>query len=372
MDVFTTPAAWLGGSAATIRFCRAAPDPRFERFVRDCFAQIEFRPGTPEPLLELRDVVFFPRWASLYDATGRRIDETCVRRSPRLVVQEHFSGPPSMPVPRQVPVVEGPVLFLGKQFDHWGHFLTEGISRFWPLGSDPALADLPILAPGLEKIAPEHNVMACLRDSDLPLDQVLRPAGPVRLARCLVPMPSFTNRAQVFDGHARFPQAAGERVLAGTAPPRSDQPVYLSRTRLSHKAHNTPEGEAALEAGLAARGVLVVHPQELSYAEQVRIYRGHRRFIGCSGSAFFNTAFARPKEVATYALRIGLPHPTYLMMDAILGVEAHYLDTLHPTEGAGDAPLTAANIRPPRGAARIDVDATLGWLAELGVIPRRR
>jgi hypothetical protein len=362
---FTLPAGQAAALEPSIHFDRPVRDPAFEESLGKLFRRLALRPGMPGPVQDLRDVYYLPRWHCLYDAEGRRIEDSTIRRGGSGAVFEKRSGPPRIAPPAEPRLIDEPVLFGGVQYAHWGHFLTEALSRVWALEAFPDLARLPVLAPRFGIIPAHHTIQDCLRASAFAPERVLAPEQPVRLRRCILPPASFVNRGAAFAVHAALPRAAAARALGDRAVAVSDQPVYLSRTRL-RKPEDTPAGEPALEAALAARGVLIMHPQTLRFAEQAAIYRGHRVFIGCSGSAFLNACFAPPRTLSTFVLRGGQPNANYLMMDAICGVTAHYIDTLRPvTEADG----TSAKV--DRGAFEIDVGATLAHLASLGVIPAR-
>lgn len=81
-----------------------------------------------------------------------------------------------------------------------------------------------------------------------------------------------------------------ERAAAGPTPAR----IFVSRA-LSEvsKPHYRPLTNAQeIEEMFAARGYAVVHPETLSFAEQVRLFAGARAIVGLSGSGMLNAGFA--------------------------------------------------------------------------------
>jgi capsular polysaccharide biosynthesis protein len=76
----------------------------------------------------------------------------------------------------------------------------------------------------------------------------------------------------------------------------SDIPVherlYVSRTRMGPK--RALENEAQIEAMFESYGFFVLHPQELSFPDQVRIFANAKIIAGPGGSALHNTVFSSP------------------------------------------------------------------------------
>ena len=69
---------------------------------------------------------------------------------------------------------------------------------------------------------------------------------------------------------------------------------HFSRSRLAARSQGnaTTINEPEFEARLAQKGVDIVHTQELSLAEQIRLVNSRRTIIGLWGSALHNILFA--------------------------------------------------------------------------------
>ena len=72
--------------------------------------------------------------------------------------------------------------------------------------------------------------------------------------------------------------------------------VYLSRARLPELRQRIAN-EAAVEAAFEQHGFTIVHPQEVSIADQISMYANCRVLAGLSGSALHNVVFCRPKTL---------------------------------------------------------------------------
>jgi hypothetical protein len=75
--------------------------------------------------------------------------------------------------------------------------------------------------------------------------------------------------------------------------------------------------EEALEAVFAARGFEILHPQELSFFEQIARMRACRLLAGCSGSALHQALFM-PKR------------------SAVVGFDSRFTTSQHAIEAMGD------------------------------------
>ena len=79
--------------------------------------------------------MYIPGYHNLYDNNGVRIEESCIRRG---VDNNEYvlSGPKTIELPRPKNVISGVSFYCSWIFNHWGHLLTESVSRLWPILSD--------------------------------------------------------------------------------------------------------------------------------------------------------------------------------------------------------------------------------------------
>ena len=96
------------------------------------------------PIYRFENLTFFRKISALYDESGRIVTETRVRRGPQLA-KARGELPETVPIPRDARRVAEPVLYGGQLRAHWGHFLTEGISRLWALLSPEVLPSIPVV-----------------------------------------------------------------------------------------------------------------------------------------------------------------------------------------------------------------------------------
>jgi hypothetical protein len=214
------------------------------------------------------------------------------------------------------------VLYGGIAFDHFGHFLLETLSRVWHerLTQGRAPIYVQLVTPELPRFAARMYELAGLRE------RIRLVERSTRCKRVIVPEPAFIIRNRAHVSFKALCTSMAERVMRGSRVTISEQPLYLSRSRLAGGARGRRLvlGEPALEEVLVRNGVRVVHPQELDLAEQIRLVNSHRTIIGPIGSAFHLLLFSMICN-QTVGITYGLPNLSYLLCDALNGTRATYV-----------------------------------------------
>ena len=337
----------------------AGREPLYQHFREFCARPM--RPREPPTLHEVEGAIFFNRWDKrcLYDMTGARIEPSRLVRFADEPEPQYWPSEPRIETLRVHEEIREPVVYRAMFFNHWGHFLLETMARAWADFAHPELAGLPTLyamAYGGTAIDGRYAEVF-----DLLGIRALTPFEPgrrVRLAKCYIPTPTFSLGAFAHPAHLEATHRVARRLLG--SPARDDRPVYFSRLDPSLRGHpqRRVRNEAELEAELAGRGVRVVQMQTLSLAEQVDLMNSHRVFIGGWGSAFHNLLFClNPAEVSTYVTIARWLPRDFVLVDSIVGNEAHYLSVQVPTE-------TYQETR----EVDLDVEATLRYLTAQGVV----
>lgn len=286
--------------------------------------------GSPVKIIEAEDA-FLPLGATcLYDRDGARIAESCVRRGKGLA-QFISAGSETVQPPADFITVDQPVVYLAWLQNHWGHFLTEGVSRLWVFSQYPELKrTLGVYScPGL----PHQNIRDFINalDFDVYIGGDHRRQA-LRFRKVFIPLPSYANQAEAYTIHRKVAWAVMEAYLQRGRVQVSGQPVFLSRSRLG--GDRAIGNETELETALARMGFLVVYPEELTLSSQIELFNRHRTFAGCWGSAFHNIILSKsPESVVTHVLCDDTPNFNYLMFDAILGNEANYISAMTAVPG---------------------------------------
>ncbi|MEB3265090.1 MAG: glycosyltransferase family 61 protein [Cyanobacteriota bacterium] len=261
--------------------------------------------GSNSPTVHvLQDAVIMPGSRGLHGLNGQPILESYLQRGP-LDRPDYYGG---LPEPME-PLAKGcqnqqwdNCLFIPyARLDHFGHLLTETTAWLWPcLGTtnNPlhwADSSMPV-------VLADHAEDGCASIAallGLPANQVLSTASltrPVVSRRVFLPMPSMVNRRWIAHHHINAVREIVGRVAglsatdlarcrAAALDPTSPLRIYLSRGRLGPECRRL-EGESVLEQHLARCGWLILHPQELTILDQLRLLARARVVAGEAGSAF--------------------------------------------------------------------------------------
>ena len=226
--------------------------------------------------------------AAAFDAEGRPIEASLLTRtweSGQISFAPDLSGLDLASVER----IEEPHVYGGYFFDHFGHFLLESLARTWVAEE---VGPMPFAWASGGPANPWQAQILGILGLDGPH---LFPSRPTRFRRLLIPEPGYRIQGRFHPRHARFlgrfdaaPEGSGERI-------------WLSRTQAA--PHRRNWGETALQDALAARGWRIVHPQDLTVAEQVRLLAGPGVVAGLEGSAFHAAVLLRGSAARFIVLR---------------------------------------------------------------------
>lgn len=192
--------------------------------------------------------------------------------------------------------VEGEAVFLGDFHDHFGHVLVEGLNRLWFLSeqSPSALRNMRFLfQPTWADPGPPSQMWEILGSFGIARSQVIVADEPIRIDRLIVPSPA----ALPFIGwklHFSQTMEASYADIAARLAPRS--PAGLPRGRLYFArptdARRRLRSAEFVEGRFRDAGYSVVHPETMSFADQVAMAGTADAIAGPAGSALHLAAFA--------------------------------------------------------------------------------
>ena len=182
---------------------------------------------------------------------------------------------------------------------HFGHLLTEQLSRIWAWDRvrelEPDVKVLMTLQHDRDPmvLAPfEIEILAAFGIAPDDIHVFNSPCRPERLytSTGMYSLPRFVHpdMAAIWD-------RVGDHVVRSAPEGERPRRIFASRRpTLKRACHNTPE----VEALFAAHGFAVIHPEDHSLGEQVAMFRAAETVAGFAGSGLFSLAFCpTPKEV---------------------------------------------------------------------------
>ncbi len=298
------------------RFFRAAP--RYFRIA-----------PTPPRLRTYTNAIYTPATrvskpfdGCLYDSDLTRIDASIVRRQREEIAlttePERFAGNP-----KDLPVYDRPVLYLGRMHRHYGHWLQESLGSWWPLAEKPDGIDHFLFHVPDVGLFERHYVKACLSAMGVTSESILHFDRPTLLRNVIVPDPALVLHSNINLKYRDFSHRLAAALGAEDVTP-IDQPMYLSKQMLPAGVRRF-EGENELEAYLKQRGVNIVYIEQLPFNEQVRLYNRHRTILGITGSGMLTINFALEPRKTIYFAETP-PMPSCLLIDRAFDSDATYLN----------------------------------------------
>lgn len=218
--------------------------------------------------------------ASVFDAQRQLVPEAkcwIAQRTPATVERAH-------PRANRIKHLPGVWLFGGRYFPHFGHFLTESISRLWALDHLTQKIEGVLYFPTYNNFAETapHSFEQLSTILDVPfnwkicdqfyrVDKLIVPAQGTGASRLMLSSPEFRTFIK--------------RHLSKDLTPTGCDRLYISRSRFTEKSRLFL-GENALEALLEKEGYTIFHPQEHSWQEQLRYYQSAKHIVGPDGTPF--------------------------------------------------------------------------------------
>ena len=189
-----------------------------------------------------------------------------------------------------------------QHYTHYGHFLVDVMARVWAadyLEAVLGIRDVRLLVRG-EPVVFADGLLDLL---GIPSDRLVRLAGPVQVDELFVATKSY----QIQEYTSSLAAATWKRISNAARGERGPERIYISRSR---NGQRSLLNEADVEDLVSARGFVVVHPQELSIADQVGLFANAELIVGTSGSNMFNLAFQRRLRAALILVSPVLVHHT--------------------------------------------------------------
>jgi len=231
--------------------------------------------------------------------------------------------------------VFGGVLFA----THYGHLLTESTARLWPILTFPKSheinnAKLLFRIAGTKRLtAQEISENARILFTALGvMDRIEIVAEPIRVNRLIIPHAANMNSRMAHRVFGDLLKRAGQEILRTSGDSNcekwKDDLIYLSRSRLSDELRKIGN-EEELESLLRERGYEIVHPQQLSFADQIKLFSDAAKIVGAMGSAFHTMLLSQNAEMCVKYLIEDMPIRTYSVIDAISGSNSSYIRCLY-------------------------------------------
>ena len=225
-------------------------------------------------------------------------------------------------------------VYGGVYFDkHYGHFLTEAISRLWPLHLGQFLNKTWVF-----RVAGKPTSQ-CNPDF---INQFMKALGfhgtirfaykPILVKHLIIPAPANINGSHCHIIFRNLTKTIGSSLINNFDGSYLESPTghyYLSRSNLPNHFRKIAN-ERLLEMKLHERGYNVISPENLSIPEQIYIFSNAKKIVGTVGSAFHNILLSQKESGVNLYLSDTSPPSTFHVLDKVCNIDATYIPCLFP------------------------------------------
>lgn len=235
------------------------------------------------------------------------------------------------------------VMYLGRFWKHWGHFLMDLVSRLWyALEHEP---NISIAYDGKE--APSGVYEEFLLLAGIQPQQLIRVDAPTRFDSVVVPECTHVPGRYVLPTFAKIFDVVTHAAIdaTGDTSPYNNRAVYLSRLGLQGK-NPTELGEKSLERLLEHNGFIAVQPERLTLREQIAAIRCAREVACLSGTLPHTMMFANDGARLTVFRKSNKPVYRQASVDQVRALEVTHVDahvSPNPVGPAGPFVVTVNN-----------------------------
>ncbi|MCB1405142.1 MAG: DUF563 domain-containing protein [Rhodobacteraceae bacterium] len=184
---------------------------------------------------------------------------------------------------RNARIIEEPGVFVSMHDLHFGHIVSETVSRIpQSLAQAPGLPLYFSAKPDMDAAQPSAVFRAIMEWLNVPMDRVRFIREPTLFRELHVAV-----QAEHLDGPAppdEYLDLLEARIKGNLEPTRPEGIVFVSRAQLGPESEQTA-AERYLAFCLERLGVRVVHPETLTLPQQMRVYAGAKHLVFSEGSA---------------------------------------------------------------------------------------
>jgi capsular polysaccharide biosynthesis protein len=237
--------------------------------------------------------------------------------------------------------LEGTYFYFDSEWtNHFGHAITEQLSRLWAV---PAAREHH---PDLKVLLDRRNGRTDISSYELEIlqavgftrDDIVLHHRPVRVERLVAASPMWVLPRHVHPDIGRLWQDIGQRIADRAEDAPSWPRIFVSRRRDRRSCLNRPE----VERLFASHGFEIVHPEELPFTAQVKMFRSAEVIAGFSGSGMFNMQFCDTPRHAIVLSPTSYPSRNEYMISAVVGHRLDYVwSPPDPVQARGPEPRYA-------------------------------
>lgn len=236
--------------------------------------------------------------------------------------------------PEHVEYSNETVLYFGRFWKHWGHFLMDMVSRLWWVIENDA--DIKIAYDAKEEI--QGVYWDFLRLLGLSEHQMIRVEKPTRFAKVIVPECSHKPGISCHVKYKKIFDIVAEKALQEFEDHGryGGQSIYFTRRQLNLRVP-LEIGEKDIERLFSEQGYLVIAPEKYSLAEQIAMIRGAKRIACLSGTLPHNMIFAKDQTELIIVRKTNKPNYRQVSVNQIRQLRVTNIDAHISLKAVGPA-----------------------------------
>jgi capsular polysaccharide biosynthesis protein len=189
-------------------------------------------------------------------------------------------------------ILKGRYLYLGFYTEHYGHFLLETLARLWAYTDkkyDGVVFNEFVIPRPTQGVSSFAQLFFTPFGIDINKTSIINSV--TQFERLDVPSPQFYIQNKADIDYINIYRKISNYYRQNDQVERSR--VYLSRSKLLKRKRKVLN-EAAIETEFVKYGFIIIHPQELSFSEQLVLYSRVEILAGMEGSGLHNCVFMPP------------------------------------------------------------------------------
>ena len=272
-------------------------------------------------------------------------------KGPNSIIHKRVLAPTDIVPTRSA---RGRYIYGGVINPHYGHFIINTLPKLWQFARGQIKPDDKILFHSYWEPQAWFK-RPFIRDIFCALgvtpDRVEIFDQPTRIEQLSIPGTSLVEQQAVHQVFGALGKLIGRSVIGAAPLRRHDTPVYLSKSALKAGVGRIAN-ETAIEAVLKLSGFDVVFPEQLKFADQVRLFSERSHIVSGTGSFLHTSLFAAAEAKITVFCTQQRPNSNFDLVDKVTGFRPTYVFCLGG-ELADDARfLRSVTVDDPEGIAR--------------------
>lgn len=225
-------------------------------------------------------------------------------------------------------------IFIGTLYSVFGHVITDDLKKLWFLHSELGKklleegADVVFITWHNQKLKPYVQHILSLAGVNLEAAKCID--VPTKYKHIYVPEDSllYWGGKLCYTNEYKKTIEKIEQKIPWDNKPIVDK-IYLSRTAL----HDWRDyGEKKVEKAFKEQRYMVVHPEQLTFEQQVSLYRRTKEIASTEGSLSHMFLFCRPQTKVVILKKANYINEYQMMINAFSKVDAIYIDANHSIE----------------------------------------